>query len=252
MSSKQFPASPKRLLRARKEGKVSKSLMLQSQVGLSIGFYLIYLLQNSVLDFLKAQVSYCLNSTGLNPSGVFLPLVFLALTSAGFFITIIATVFVTVEFVQLGGRVYVGAIYNSTESRFAGGMTKLWSAVVNSWQQALFLILGIVVLIPVLMHRVTFRTLLFLVSVGLVMSIGDWWIQKRKHLQGMRMDRKELMDELKDSEGDPHVKAKRQSLQRAFVHESLEMRVKQAKVIIVDRDVSRRSSKIYRRTASAF
>ena len=253
MSSKPFPASTKRLLKARREGRVSKSAILTGHIGLTIGYCLIYCSSNYLLEFFKAALNYCLSSAVDSAESFFLPIIFLALTGAGSFITIVTVVFVSVEVLQLGGKIYLGAIYQQQDgSCFTRGISKLKHALTQSWQQVLYFALGMGGLCMVIVNGTTRGSCLVVVFVLVLLGVLDWWLQRRSYLESMRMDMKELMDEHKESEGDPHLKAKRQSLQRAFANEPLEMRVKRAKVIIVDRDVSRRSGKIYSRAASAF
>jgi flagellar biosynthesis protein FlhB len=53
----------------------------------------------------------------------------------------------------------------------------------------------------------------------------------------MMMSHQELKDEYKDSEGDPHAKAYRSAVQRSIAMQSLEQRVRRAKVIVVGTNV---------------
>ena len=69
------------------------------------------------------------------------------------------------------------------------------------------------------------RTLVFAVAgVMLVIAAVDWMWQRQRFMQRMRMTKEELKDDYKQSDGDPHVKAR----QRQMRHERARRRMMQA------------------------
>ena len=249
--SKQFPPSQRRLLQSRKEGTTCKSSTLTTAVGLTSCIYLLYFFRNSVLDIGVPLVKYPLAIAPSDPRILIFDLIFLALTGAGLFITIITSVFLLAEIIQLGGKIYLGSVYNGRGGFLFQGVNKVGNGLRQVWQLLLQFLIGVGVLGVLIILNFPLR--IFVISfVFLLFGLSDWGLRYWKRHQQLKMTMKELMDELKSTEGDPYIKAKRQALQRAIANESLEVRVKRAKVIIIDRNVNRRSSKIYRRAPSAF
>ncbi|MGP3696747.1 flagellar type III secretion system protein FlhB [Rhodobacter sp. NSM] len=60
-----------------------------------------------------------------------------------------------------------------------------------------------------IMFRMLLKFLLVIVMLSAAIGLADFLWQRSEHLRKHRMSRKELSDESKDSEGDPHVKAQR-------------------------------------------
>lgn len=77
-----------------------------------------------------------------------------------------------------------------------------------------------------------FLFLVLLISV--VFGAGDYLWQINMHSFRNRMSRKELMDEMKDSEGDPHVKQQRRQRGHDIATNRMLLDVAQADVIIVN------------------
>ncbi len=61
----------------------------------------------------------------------------------------------------------------------------------------------------VVLSNLLIRFLFLILAVALVIGLIDYLWQHFEHLRRNRMSRKEMMDEHKDQEGDPHTKAKR-------------------------------------------
>ena len=60
-----------------------------------------------------------------------------------------------------------------------------------------------------LLLRLALILLLIVLCVAVSLGVIDFLFQRAEHLRKHRMSRKELMDELKESEGDPHLKQQR-------------------------------------------
>jgi flagellar biosynthetic protein FlhB len=79
---------------------------------------------------------------------------------------------------------------------------------------------------------VEFLFLTVLLSTGF--GALDYLWQKAQHIRKNRMSRKDLMDEMKDSEGDPHVKAQRRQRGQQIAMNRMLQDVASADVIIVN------------------
>lgn len=79
---------------------------------------------------------------------------------------------------------------------------------------------------------VSFLAVSFAVQLGLGLVDGLW--QRHRYLQRHRMSRKEMLDEAKDSEGDPHVKAQRRQKGQEIALNRMLADVPGADVVIVN------------------
>jgi len=66
------------------------------------------------------------------------------------------------------------------------------------------------------------------------LSIADAFYQKYQHKKDLRMTKKEVKDEHKEMEGDPHVKGKRKELGRAFRQKRLDHAVLESDVVVTN------------------
>jgi flagellar biosynthetic protein FlhB len=83
-----------------------------------------------------------------------------------------------------------------------------------------------------LVFRVTARVVLLLV----VFALFDVWWQRRSYLKQMRMSKEDVKKEYKESEGDPHHKAKRKELHHEIMEGAQLEAVKGADVVITNPD----------------
>lgn len=98
--------------------------------------------------------------------------------------------------------------------------------------------IGLVYLNPALASSVMGRHIIeFLILVlAISTAIGgvDFFWQKAEHQRSNRMSRKDLQDEQKDSEGDPHIKANRRQKAQQIATNQMLSEVPKADVIIVN------------------
>lgn len=66
----------------------------------------------------------------------------------------------------------------------------------------------------------------------LLLAIFDLLFQKWKHLEDMKMSRQEVVDERKEDEGDPHIKARLRKLQREMGQRRMISDVRDASVVV--------------------
>lgn len=81
--------------------------------------------------------------------------------------------------------------------------------------------------------------LILLVLFGTLISFGavaaaDWWWQRHRHLQQLKMTKQEVKDEHKDTEGNPEIKAKIRSLRMQKSRQRMMQAVPDASVIITN------------------
>ncbi|MCL4512720.1 MAG: flagellar biosynthesis protein FlhB [Candidatus Eremiobacteraeota bacterium] len=79
-----------------------------------------------------------------------------------------------------------------------------------------------------------FKLIWYVTAAYLVLAIIDYLIQKKLFMMEMKMSIKELKDEFKDTEGDPHVKAKMRQMQRQMVEQSMMQQVPNASAVITN------------------
>ncbi|WP_309664840.1 flagellar type III secretion system protein FlhB [Tabrizicola sp.] len=85
-----------------------------------------------------------------------------------------------------------------------------------------------------LLARLTVEFLSIIFLVTLVLGGADFLWQRHLHQQRNRMSRKEMMDEFKESEGDPHMKASRRQRAQEVATNRMLTDVAKADVIVVN------------------
>ena len=90
-----------------------------------------------------------------------------------------------------------------------------------------------VAILPATMALV--KALFFAVLCFLLVTAGaDWLWQRARFMKRMRMSREELKDEYKQSDGDPHIKAKRKQMQMEVSRRRMMQNVPNATVVIMN------------------
>ncbi len=82
--------------------------------------------------------------------------------------------------------------------------------------------------------RLTMEFLLFVLAIAIVIGAVDYLWQYQEHIRKNRMSRKDLTDETKQSEGDPHVKQQRRQKGYAIAMNQMLSSVPEADVVIVN------------------
>jgi flagellar biosynthetic protein FlhB len=72
------------------------------------------------------------------------------------------------------------------------------------------------------------------VTVGLIMAVADYLVQRRKIGKQLRMSKHDIQQEMKQSEGDPHVRGHRRSLQMAMSRNRMMSDLADADVVLVN------------------
>lgn len=86
----------------------------------------------------------------------------------------------------------------------------------------------------------SFHRLMMLVGYGVVTlalaGIGEYLLNRRAFYRDLSMSADEVRREHKEDEGDPHIKAVRRAQHEALILQDIERRVKQARVVVVERN----------------
>lgn len=85
-----------------------------------------------------------------------------------------------------------------------------------------------------LMMNLLFRFLFIVIAVALAIGVVDFLWQYAEHMRKNRMSRKEITDETKDAEGDPHVKQHRRQRAQEIATNQMLADVPNADVVIVN------------------
>ncbi|CAM3705803.1 EscU/YscU/HrcU family type III secretion system export apparatus switch protein [Corallococcus sp. ZKHCc1 1396] len=91
---------------------------------------------------------------------------------------------------------------------------------------------GIMIILGEIIYRVSVRILMLFVIFG----IFDVWWQRKSFMKDMMMTKDEVKKEYKQSEGDPHHKAKRKELHQEIMEGAQMEAVKDASVIVTNPD----------------
>ena len=85
-----------------------------------------------------------------------------------------------------------------------------------------------------LMMNLLFRFLFIVITIALAIGVVDYLWQYAEHMRKNRMSRKEIQDETKDAEGDPHVKQQRRQRGQEIATNQMMADVPKADVVIVN------------------
>lgn len=89
--------------------------------------------------------------------------------------------------------------------------------------------------ISLLFIKIIVKTVFSLLMVYLVFAIIDFINQKRDHIKQLMMSREDIKNEMKNTEGDPHIKGRRRELHREIIEEdSIANTVKNATLILTN------------------
>ena len=84
------------------------------------------------------------------------------------------------------------------------------------------------------MHALTIRLLIGVLAIVSLIAVLDYLFQKLQHLKQMRMSRQDIKDEMKQSEGDPQVRARLRQIRRERAQQRMMQAVPEASVVIAN------------------
>jgi flagellar biosynthesis protein FlhB len=259
--------TPKRLQDARKKGQVAKSQDLTSAALLVAAVGVLAFFGASASQTLIKSLDYTFHFAGGLKGEMDSAVVFGALTEgvktlgvtlAPLFVTLFALA-LGVSYVQVGSlfapesikpdvnklnpveafknkffksRSYIELAKNIVKIVVAAAI--IWFAMKGAIRQVLALTAQPIEVVAVFTTRLAVEIGLKVACAFIAIGAVDFFLQRFLHLKEMRMSKKEVMDEFKESEGDPHVKGHRKQLHREILHESMAAAVKNANVVVVN------------------
>lgn len=259
-------ATPRKLQQARKKGQVARSNELSTVVTLLTGFMALkaggsYVLQklysffkysfssdrlHTVLD--EVSLSQIINHTLLTIVSIFIP-VGLAILVVGFL----------VNYLQTGGVFTLEPLKVKLDRiNPLQGLKRMFSAqkLVDLFK-AVFKIVGVGLIVwntfkgqifplaeqgvlhpPIqlaaLIWQLMFAIVLRIVMLLLALAVFDFYYQRYQYKKGLKMTKKEVQDEHKQTEGDPMVKSRIRQKQRQFSMRRMMQEVPKADVVITN------------------
>lgn len=78
------------------------------------------------------------------------------------------------------------------------------------------------------------RLVFAIVALLIVITGADWFIQRQRFLARMRMSKEELKEEFKNTEGDPHVKARQKQIRAERARRRMMQAVPKATVVVMN------------------
>ncbi|MCX6153203.1 MAG: flagellar biosynthesis protein FlhB [Candidatus Kapabacteria bacterium] len=265
---KSEPASAKRLLEARLKGQVAKSHDVTTAAVLLIGGYAIYFFGKPMIaqiqDFMKfmfrraasLEVNYE-NVMKYYPDLIlFLAKATLPLMFAIFVIVLISEVSqvgLKVAWKKFGENSNMMSVFNP----FTGIKKMMFSS--RSAFELLKSIMKIIIItavvywvlhkyfndtvdlverpfsdIAVFMAQISFELISKVSAVFIIIAVADYYFQKRKFRDDMKMTKQEVKEESKQAEGDPKIKARIRQLMRQKLRRLMMQNVKKADVVITN------------------
>jgi flagellar biosynthetic protein FlhB len=112
----------------------------------------------------------------------------------------------------------------------AAAVVLVWPEATTIIKSAEIEIIGVLVILKTL----TLKLLIGIASIVLVIALLDILYQRFEHQKQLRMSRKDLQDEYKQTEGDPHIKARLKSLRAERARQRMMADVPKATVVITN------------------
>lgn len=253
--------------KAREEGKVVKTQELPGALVLLFGFFIFFILAKGIYKNTLQMMEYYLGLVPVvirsdeNIIFLFKPLLPLILKLVG---PILGIVFLAAF---LGNIVQVG--FQFTAKTIQPDLTRINPNPVRFFQRVLFTkqaainmvksifkiaAIGAVAFLLIkkdipsitktldmglnqglyLMVLLSFKLIMVVSGILLVLSIPDYIFQHRQHIEALKMTRQELKEERKLLEGDPLLRAKMREKQRAYAKRRMMQEVPKADVVITN------------------
>ncbi len=257
-------ATPRRRAKARDEGKVTKSLELNSAAIILLGFTTIYLLGPSLAGQAKQLMLYTMtNAPSIASSDITFQKMFG--DSMMNFFSIMLPIFSVMIVIALGVNVAQVGLKISSKSmelkldklNFLEGLKKLFStkSLVHLVRDSLkLLVFGIVAYYairgefesfflladkPIAEITKTMGVLSLQVALkigGMILVIGiiDYFFQKYELEKSIRMTKQEIKEEYKDTEGSPQIKSRIKQLQREMSKSRMMKAIPLADVVVTN------------------
>jgi flagellar biosynthetic protein FlhB len=109
-----------------------------------------------------------------------------------------------------------------------------WMALVRAWPALTALVGAPAPAVLATTKAVTVQLVLFAVGTFLAVAVADYAFEAWRHTKQLRMTKREIFDELRESDGDPMQKSRMRSLAQGLARRRMLQQVKQADVVIVN------------------
>ncbi len=119
-------------------------------------------------------------------------------------------------------------------AKFAVLGTVTWLALRQSWPEVISLSAGSTDQVVTVFRHVAFRLALSVGLAFLVLALADYAFEVYRHEKNLRMTKQDVLREHKESEGDPLVKSRIRSLQRATSRKRMLRDVAKADVVVTN------------------
>ena len=261
---KQHDPTPHRRQKAREEGRVSKSQDLAAALLLLLGLMLLASLGAGLVEFLGR-----LTKRQFSVGGMIQPNIASALAEWKLIVTELARVMLPILGLLLVGAILVHVLQTGlllTPSRIMPDLNRLnplkGLANIFSIQNFFKLLINIFKIIfiasvaglslyadhegilkmadmslessAIFLLDLLFWTTIKISVALLILALADYAFQRWKNEQDLKMTTQELHDEMKNLEGDPHVRAQRKAVQRQLAMDRLESAVPKADVVVTN------------------
>lgn len=257
-------ATPRRREKARKEGKVVRSAELNSAVILCLGIVTIYFIGPLLVTQLRQFMTYIF-SEAPNMSTDFDSIVALFSSNILTFFLLLGPILVILVLIAYGINVLqIGILFTSKplepkldKLNIANGIKRLFSVrslfelVRDTVKLILIAIVGYISVKSQLgtffalsdnsvavfagtMGTTALKTSLHIGAAMLFLAILDYAFQKYDFEKSIRMSKQDIKDEMKDTEGSPHTKARIRQIQREMSRKRMMQEIPKADVVITN------------------
>jgi flagellar biosynthesis protein FlhB len=257
-------ATPRRRQKAREEGKVARSVELNSAVILCLGAATLYFMGPLLVSQLKDYMVFTFSEAPkMNPS--FDTLVSLFSSRVLTFFFLLGPILLILSLVAYGINVMqVGFMFTGKplepkldKLNIANGIKKMFSArslmelirdtlkllvigfvgykAITSQLDSFFLLSdNSVAVFAGAMGKMALKTSLQIGIVMLVIALLDYAYQKYDFEKSIKMSRQEIQDEYKDTEGSPQIKARVRQIQREISRKRMMQEIPKADVVVTN------------------
>jgi flagellar biosynthetic protein FlhB len=257
----------KKLREAREKGQVAKTQELPQSVVVIFGFLVIFFLGTWIYNSMAAMTKFYLSSFSkfaISERSLFHEFIRVSLESAKIllpiFIAVCAAAFLG-DVVQVGFQISTHPLkmdFSKVKFDPATVLRKVFlskQVAMNLFKSVFKVaVIGLVAYLIIIndydeilktpdisiSHALTnigiiaFKIILWSSAVMLVLAIPDYIFQRREFIESLKMTREELKEELKETVGDPYIRARLREMQRDIVMKNMIREVPKADVVVTN------------------
>ena len=256
MGEKRFPPSRKKLLKAKREGRVARSALLTQALVFFCLFFGAWHLGGKVWVANRMLLEYVITEGYQAPVASLNAMLSMYAKLVGGILLFAAVVSVFAEFCQVGlraepslaapkfsrinpfsgaARMVSGIRQNALKILFALALSVVFGCVLNGSLRRTSVLFFASEQGKLAAWQSGLRTAAMLIgTVLLICGVIEYLLQRRRLYNELSMTLEELREEHRESEGDPHVKAARRAEHDQILRREIAKRVRRAKVIVVE------------------